>query len=179
MKKQKLIASVAIITMAMSLFTGCAVKMGVPEVRDGRFDFSVTYEVNGEEQTYTGVYVCKYEGVSVALDGKGRSWNGYIENGRPDGMVEIQNNDDGKIYIDFKFNPLYFMSDPNSVIFEIPEPELILVYHSEDPDFVHFSQEVDFLADYGVQLISYTYSDPVENSFEEKWVLGNFEMGIN
>ena len=179
MKKKKLVALVALMTITTSLFSGCAVKMETPEVKEGRFDFSVTYTVNGEEQTYNGVYVCKYEGISVALDGKGRSWDGYIENGSRDGLMEIQNNDDGKIFIDFKFNPLYFMSDPNYTVFDIPAPELLLVYHSDDPDYVSIGQDIDFLADYGVELIDYTYAAPIENSYQEQWSLGHFDMGIN
>ena len=39
------------------------------EVKEGRFDFSLTYEVDGEVKTYTGVYVCEYDGVLTTLLG--------------------------------------------------------------------------------------------------------------
>jgi hypothetical protein len=38
-------------------------------VKEGRFDFSLTYEVDGEVKTYTGVYVCEYDGVLTTLLG--------------------------------------------------------------------------------------------------------------
>ena len=179
MKKLRFIAVTLLMAMVMSLFAGCMVKMEVPTVTEGRFDFSVTYAINGEEQTYNGVYVCQYEGISVALDGKGRAWSGYIENGNQEGLLEIQNNDDGKIYIDFSFNPLYFMADPDYELFETPTPKLLLVYHSDDPDYISIGQDIDFLADYGVELIDYTYADPIENSYKEQWNFGAMEMGIN
>ena len=179
MRRQKLLGVVAVITMSTLLFTGCVAKIPEPTVEEGRFEFSVTYEIDGEEKTCSGVYVCQYEGVSVALDGKGRAWNACIENGSRDGMIEIQNNEDGKVFIDLKFNPMYFMADPNAILFETPEPELVLVYHSDDPDIISFSREVDFYAEYGVKLVSYTYADPIENSYVEKWSIGNFDMGIN
>ena len=57
MKKSKVIILLLVIIVVL-ICSGCATKMPLPEVREGRFDFSITYEVNGEEITYTGVYVC-------------------------------------------------------------------------------------------------------------------------
>ena len=45
MKRQRLIAVVTLTTLLTTLLSGCAVKIAVPEVKEGRFDFSVTYEV--------------------------------------------------------------------------------------------------------------------------------------
>ena len=174
MKKQKLIATVALTTLLSTLFSGCAVKMAVPEVTEGRFDFSVTYEVNGEQTTYTGVYVCKYDGIQVALDGKARMWDSYIEGNENAREIAIQTNDDGVIYIDFNFNPQYFMSDPASINFDIPEPSLLIIYKSENPDEVSFGRELDFMADYGVQIIGYEYADPIANNYEETWSFARF-----
>ena len=45
MKKQKLLAMSLAIVMSASLFSGCVVTIGVPKVKEARFDFSVTYEL--------------------------------------------------------------------------------------------------------------------------------------
>ena len=75
---------------------GC-VKVPEPSVKEGRFDFSVTYEVDDEIITYSGVYVCKYEGAYVSLVGDGRDWSGYVEGCLEE--IAIDNNEDGVIYI--------------------------------------------------------------------------------
>ena len=80
MKKHKFMALILLLVMSISLFSGCATKLPVPQVKEGRFDFSITYEVEGEVKTYTGVYVCEYEGVHKFLGGYSRAWSGYIEN---------------------------------------------------------------------------------------------------
>ena len=174
MKKQKLLVAALLTTMLTTLFSGCAVKMPVPAVKEGRFNFSVTYEVNGEQTTYTGVYVCKYDGIQVALDGKARMWESYIENNEGAREIAVQTNDDGVIYIDFNFNPQYFMADPAAINFDIPGPSLYIVYHNENPDEVIFNNDVDFMAEYGVQIISYDYAAPIENNYVEAWSLGKF-----
>ena len=53
MKKIKLFICVVFVTMFTSLFSGCATIMPIPEIKEGRFDFSVTCEINGEEKTKT------------------------------------------------------------------------------------------------------------------------------
>ena len=57
MKKMKLFICVLFVTILSSLFSGCATIMPIPEIKEGRFDFSVTCEINGEEKTFSGVYV--------------------------------------------------------------------------------------------------------------------------
>lgn len=44
-----------VFTLMPMLFSSCSAKMPVPTITEGRFDFSVTYELNGEEKTYCGV----------------------------------------------------------------------------------------------------------------------------
>ena len=80
MKKQKFAAILAFLVMITSLFSGCVAKLPIPDIKKGRFDFSVTYEINGEEKTYSGVYVCEFDGVLTTLVGSTREWKGYIEN---------------------------------------------------------------------------------------------------
>ena len=53
MRKQKLFIVTLLMTFMTLLFSGCTVKMSVPKVKEARFDFSITYEVQGEEKTYT------------------------------------------------------------------------------------------------------------------------------
>lgn len=178
MKKIKLFAVVVLIIMATTLFSGCAVKIGVPEIKEARFNFSVTYEVKGEQKTYTGVYVCKYDGVLTTFLGSSLEWTGYIEN-EEECDVPIQTNEDGIIYINFGFYPEYFMNDPNAIDYQSPTPNLFMVYNDSTEDMLHIISEEEDILQYGVKLISYEYADPIENSFKEQLTFSRFEPSIN
>ena len=72
MKKLKTFIMTFVMVFATVIFSGCALKkMPVPSVKEGRFNFSFTYEINGEKETYSGVYVCKYDGSYASAFGLG------------------------------------------------------------------------------------------------------------
>ena len=83
MKKLKRFIMIFVMVFTTVILSSCALKkMPVPSVKEARFNFSFTYEINGEEETYSGVYVCKYDGTyaSVFGFGTGVDWIGYVEN---------------------------------------------------------------------------------------------------
>ena len=183
MKKMKKLIVVTFMALVMTLLSGCTTlaKMMVPEVQEGKFNFTVTYEINGEEKTYSDVYVCKYEGsyVSAFDDGGGIDWVSYIEStkGMPD--LAIQTNDEGVIYIGMNFYPEYFMREPGFEDCENPDYTLYIVYHSDDPDMVSIDSSLDFMEQYGIRVISLSYDSPIENSYEEKLTFGRLDFSIN
>ena len=179
MKKIKLFICVVLATMFTSLLSGCAAVVLIPKVKEGRFNFSVTYEINGEEKTYSGVYVCKYDGAYKTLAGEGIDWKGYVENGEENGVIPIQTNEDGIIYIDLYFVPEYFMDDPDAILYDVPAPVLYMVYHSDNQDEASYATEEEVIAKYDVRIISYDYADPIENTFKEKITFVDFEPTIN
>ena len=180
MKKLKVAICIMLVTMVLSLYSGCLAKVPIPEIKEGRFEFSVTCEINGEEKTYSGVYVCKYDGAYKTLVGKGVDWEGYIENSDDNGIIPIQTNDDGVIYIDLYFVPEYFMGDPDAICYDVPAPVLYIVYHSDNPDESSYENDSEILeTNYGVKLISYKYADPIKNTFKEKVTFVDFEPTIN
>ena len=178
MRKIKLFAIVLLLTVSVALLSGCVAKVPIPEVKEGRFDFSFTYEINGEVKTYSGVYVCRFDGVYTTLIGSGIEWDGYIEN-EEDTVIAIQNNKDGIVYIDPGFFPEYFMNDPGAVYYGVPEPSLYMIYHNDDPDVTESTCEEEVIAEYGVKFIGYEYADPIENEFKEKLSFSSFEPTIN
>ena len=183
MKKIKKLIVVTLMALVTTLLSSCTTlaKMSVPEVKEAKFNFSVTYEINGEEKTYSDVYVCKYEGsyVSAFGNGGGIDWNGYIEStkGTPD--VAIQTNDEGVVYIGMNFYPEYFMREPGFEDREIPDYTLYIVYHSDDPDMVSIDSSIDFMEQYGIRVINFSYDTPIENSYEEKITFGRLDFSIN
>jgi hypothetical protein len=69
-KKRRILAAIILSIMFMLFATGCVVKEPVPEITEGRFDFSVTYEINGVEETYSEyMYVTTVVYTSHLLEG--------------------------------------------------------------------------------------------------------------
>lgn len=178
MKKQKFVVVLMLLVMITSLFSGCVAKLPIPDIKEGRFDFSVTYEIDGEEKTYSGVYICKFDGVLTTLVGSSREWKDYIENEK-EIDIPIQTNEDGVVYINLGFFPEYFMGDPDAKYYAAPQPNLYMIYHSSDPEDLDITSEEEVIAEYGVRLIGYEYAAPIENTFKEKVSFGRFEPSIN
>jgi hypothetical protein len=178
MKRLRIISVALLMAFATLLFSGCLAKVPVPEKEEGRFDFSITYETNGSIKTYYGTYVCKFDGTHTSCLGSGRDWSGYIE-GAGDVDIPIQNNNDGIVYINLGFFPEYFMSDPDYAHSLPPEPNLYIAYHSVDPNSAVYDGGLDFMAVYGIRIISYDYPEPIENTFNNKLSCSRFELSIN
>ena len=164
--------------VSTTMFSGCVARLPVPEVKEGKFDVSVTYEVDGEVKTYTGVFVCEYDGVCVTFLGAGREWSGYLE-GNPDERIAVKTNEEGTIYIGLGLYVDYFMADPDGEGYDAPSPYLYMEYHSDDPNSSSSAYDLDFYGDYGVRLIDYDYADPIENNFKTKFTFGYFVPSIN
>ena len=178
MKKLKVAICLILVTMVLPLYSGCVARLPVPEIKEGRFNISVTYEIDGEIKTYTGVYVCEFDGIHVSVYGAGRDWEGELV-GEEERDIAIQTNVDGVIYINLGLNPEYFMNDPDAILYDEPKPNLFMIYHDDDPDFISVTDEEDVIASYGVRLISYDYDPPIENTFKEKFKIGRPDLSIN
>ena len=179
MKKKLIVVCVIFVVILTAVLNMFIAKMPIPEIKEGCFDFSVTCEINGEEETFSGVYVCKYDGAYKTLAGEGIEWEGYVENSEENGVIPVQTNDDGVVYIDLYFVPEYFMGDPDAILYDVPAPALYMVYHSDNPDESSYATEEEVIANYGIRIISYDYADPIENTFEEKLTFARFEPTIN
>ena len=141
----------------------CGFGVPRPEVKEGRFNITVTYEYNGEVKEASGVYVCEYDGViwyNVNRDpfvNWKESFEGDIEE---NGIIPICNTEDGgKIFIGLLLFPEYFMGDPEYAD-STPIIRAELWYPDEQID------DEERIAEYGVKLISYEYDEPIENTFK-------------
>ena len=179
MRKIKLLTAVVLTTMLTMLFSGCAVKIGVPTIKEGRFDISVTYEVNGEQKTYTGVYVCKYDGVETTFLGSSLEWTGHMENQEEYWDMAIHTTEAGTIYLNFGLFPEYFMGAPDAIYYEVPAPSLYMIYSDSNEEMSHGTSEEADILQQGVKIISYQYADPIQNTFEEKVTFSHFTPSIN
>lgn len=169
--KTKIIALILALMM-LCVFTGCTVEPA-PNIKEGRFNFSITYEQWGEAKTISGVFVCKYAGRSFTLEGGDftREWEGHIEG--IEGADEIYNSavlictteDGGEIFLSFGLSAAQMMGEPYLADSEI-KPCLFLVYPNEDHTSSEYGggdEEIEEL--YGLKIISYEYDAPIENTF--------------
>ena len=110
MPKRKTVAGIALTLAFLASISAC-VHVDEPTVREGRFNFSVTYEFDGETKTISGIYECKYAGTSFALDGGAhRSWEGRIKGDEVEDRTVIGTTENGDtIELVLALIPEYFM----------------------------------------------------------------------
>ena len=170
----------ALIVALCSTFSACQ-KAPDPAIKEGRFDFSVTYEVDGEIATVSSTYVCEFEESGWHLDGWYIHWNEYIEDSElakrleeTRGYLLLKTIDDGEIYLDFNLSAKQFMADPRlDYNYETDEvvavtPRLFIEYTYEKYEEIGeaYSEDVAVLESYGVKVISYEYDAPIENTYK-------------
>ena len=137
-----------------------------PEIKEGEFDFALTYEVDGENKVIEGTYVCEFDGINRAIDGVGRRWNGYIKDHDDFTNYEIKKTDDGVIKIDLNICSEFFMSDPQYqmiVSSEQTKPEPYI--YSTSGDSADAATYALYEGD-DVKIISFEYDEPIENIYK-------------
>ena len=182
MKRKKFITSVALWLLLLVTFAGCGKGLN-PSVKEGRFNFSVTYEVDGAQETVSGVFACEFIEVVKALDGSYIEWDSRVEDSELANRLEenrgfllLKTIDDGSIYLDFNLSAKYFMSDPSygnsnaNADEATPQisPRLFIEYSETKGEELGewWSEDVSVLESYGVKIISYEYDAPIENTYK-------------
>ena len=162
---------ILILTVALVLtFTSCGLTVPRPEIKEGEFDLSVTYELNGEQKTLTAVYICEYDGVSWSIEGGdfSRDWADRTE-GQYEGddysAIIGKTEDGGDICLFFGVYPEYFMGDSTGDR-GVPEPSLYIAYpEDEDGGMRHIGDAAVIEEEYGAKILSYKYEKPIDNSY--------------
>ena len=167
---KKFLIAVAFLLLLSLCLTGCGLTVPRPEVKEGEFDFSITYELNGEVKTFSAVYVCEYDGTNWSLDGgHSRKWEISVQGDYEgdDYGAKIGTAEDGaEIWLYFGLYPQYFMGDPNVADRGIPEPELAVSYpetFTGEVAIVNGPEDIEKL--FGAKIISYQYAAPIANTF--------------
>ena len=168
--KTKIIVLILVFAL-VGMLTGCGLTVPRPEVKEGRFDFSITYEIKGEVKTFSAVYVCEFDGTSWSLEGGdfSRDWKDHVEGdyeGDTYSATVGTTDDGGNIIIFFGIYPEYFMSDPEVGDRGVPEPFIYVSFPENEfgeSSHVAIPEEVEEI--YGAKILSYQYDEPIENSF--------------
>ena len=163
---KRIISYLIMVFMLVSVLASCEVEPA-PNIKEGRFDVSVTYEVNGETKTLDLVYVCEYDGVDWTLEGTSyRAWNGHFEGYEDGDIIEVCEADDGsKIHLSFLIYAEYFMGEPEYIDDFYPVVMTERIYYEDGTEMISSDQEL-IAAYYGVRIISLEYDKPIENTFD-------------
>ena len=90
------------------------IKPSKPKIKYGEFPFELVYEYKGEQKTITDTIICKYEGVSFALDGGNtRDWNCEFSKDDEYGQYYIDVENEPTLFIDVPYAGDYYMGDKN------------------------------------------------------------------
>jgi hypothetical protein len=169
--KRKLIALILVL-MLVGMLTSCGVEPK-PTIKEGRFNFSVTYEHWGETKTLSGVFVCNYAGRSFTLEGGDftRSWEGHIEGIEhaeeiyKSSVLICTTDDGGEIFLDFDLSAAHMMGEAY-LADALIEPTFFLVYSNEDNTGSESGGDANEIEErYGLKIVEYKYDEPIKNSF--------------
>ena len=162
------IVFIVLVLFILGTLSSCGLDVPRPEVKNGEFDFSVTYEIGGEINTFSGVYVCEYVGTERGLYGYFRSWNGYFKDSETEEKLELGTTDDGgTIFLITGLYPEYFMGDDTAGHDGAPTMKLMICYPENEHGETKVESDMKVIEeDYGVKIISYRFDEPIENSFD-------------
>ena len=166
---KRIICTILLMLTLVSALTSCGLTVPRPEIKEGKFEFCITYELSGEQKTFSAVFVCEFDGVSWALDGGySRDWKGHTEGdykGDDYSAVIGKTEDGGDIILFFGIYPEYFMGD-STADRGAPEPSVYIAYPEDENGASGLVNDPTEVAEiYGAKIISYEYDEPIENSF--------------
>ena len=162
---RKLLSALLLAGMFLCMLIGCGSTMPEPEVKEGEFDVTITYEVNGEVKTLDLVYVCKYDRVAWTLEGtRYRAWNGNFV-GYDDGeVIPVLETEGGKVALSVLIYPEYFMGEPDYIDDFAPVVLTNYIYYEDGNEMIIDDREL-IAEEYGVKVIGCEHSKPIKNSF--------------
>lgn len=136
-----------------------------PEIRYGEFPFRLEYEINGQRIVIEDTLICEYDGIG-ADEGRGkyRKWKQKLTSGNE--RITLLKVGDKKETYYHPGSAKYYMGDFDSPI----------EYQHRFPDANIFEKEGgitsnrliradQLLEQYNIKLISWDYTEPINNSF--------------
>ena len=146
-----------------------------PEVSNGRFPFSITYEYRGETKTLSGVLECEYSDSDTIYGEHSRYWNQEIIYDNPANIENpfvIEQNDELQTTLSVHVNmdAGYFMGDPlhKNYYEEYGNGDVepyISYYDYKNEIFLENETSNEVLESIDFKIIDFVYAEPIENSF--------------
>ena len=134
-----------------------------PVVTEQDFNYSVTYKIDGETKTFSGVYTCRFTGFGGAgVDPLARYYNGvYTVDGESteSRSYAIAEKDGCVLEIITLFDDDYLMGD-NQEEYELVDPCL----EATDAEGYQYGED-ELPAEFDAEIINWEYPEPIENTF--------------
>ena len=160
LKLPLIIIAIGVIVAIIGSLLTCINK--TPTITSSDFNYSVTYKLNGETKTVTGIYRCNYYSENEKLDPLDRWYNGQFlgetVNDYPKSLI-LEKKGDYELQIIFIFDCDYLMGDSNEN--ESYEPYLA-VYDIEGVEY----SESEYLEQFDAEIISWEMPEPIENTLK-------------
>ena len=162
---KKILSMLLLSVMLCVVLTGCGMIVTRPEIKEGEFNISVTYEFNGEVKTLEGVYVCEYNGTSWALDGGSRrDWSGYIKDGKFEDVIDLGITAEGyRVELNLALFPEHFMGESVEGYEYVATPYITVTVSNDEGIAVLHGKDSEGYCN--ARIIGYKYDEPIENSF--------------
>jgi hypothetical protein len=151
---------IGMIIAVASCFLTCILQE--PVIREHDFEYTVTYQLDGEVKTFEGVFKCGFNGYSTSGDLTAREYVGqYTQNGVDSlsHIYTIAQKDGAELSIVAYLDAAYLMGDPEKYDNESGNEDPYL--SAEDAE----GFEMDVSEVFDAEIISWEYPKPVENSF--------------
>ena len=139
----------------------------LPENTSGEFPFELTYEINGEMITVNDSLMCKFDMYYGDFhNSKAVAWSSYLKSDESKDEVLIAETDGVKFFCSVGSAGYYmgeyddnYEASPN--VYSVQE-------HKLGGTLTHFFQsEEELYEQYGIRIISYEFSPPIENTFSK------------
>ncbi|WP_407453779.1 hypothetical protein [Methanobrevibacter sp.] len=146
-------------------FSGCE-DVPKPQITESEFPFEIVYEIDGQVITVNDVYVCEFDGFDWNEGvGKHRKWKGYIKSSGAEELVLLEDGD-LKLAVSVGF-PEYYMSDQSITQIKELTPSIYYIKPNELGGTTSGSLDIEpLLEQYKLKLVSWNFSEPIQNSFE-------------
>ena len=136
-----------------------------PELTYGEFPFELVYEIDGETVTVNDVYVCKFDGFGMNEGrGKYREWKGYVQGTGEEGVILWEQGE--TVVWCYVETADYYMDDEKYERTQPPRPNVVEQAPWNSVISYTGLTEDELWELYNIRIISWQFSDPVENSFD-------------
>lgn len=144
-----------------------------PEITYGEFPFKLVYKLNGEDHVVEDSVVCKYKRSKFDFEtGIHHVWKTTLENDSKRDAVLIVKDGTRSVYC-YVGEAEYYMGDEDGYYGATPFTPYVyvtdLIPRFEIEEFLMIKMEAlsqeEILEKYNIEIISWEFSDPIENQF--------------
>lgn len=153
------------ITMILLFLFGYAFAPGpeVPEITYSEFPFKIVYSIDGEVFEIEDSYVCDCKGVGFEYDlHKNLIWNTYLKNAETE-YIELCDMHYGYRLCLYVGSPEYYMMESFPPYGDHVPGEYLHSSGNDRREEISFEEAKE---KYGLEIISATFSEPIENKLE-------------